>query len=127
MKLLLDTHALLWAVQGDDRLSARARRAIEDGRNELRFSAVSIWEIATKISIGTLRVAWSTRELLAVLRDRGLRPLEVRVEHAAYAAELPRIHADAFDRLLVGQAIVERCRLVTGDAQLAEYPVTRYW
>ena len=122
MRLLLDTHLLLWAAGPSPRLSAQARRAIEDRDNELLFSAASIWEVAIKFS--ARRDAFNTepRVLRRLLLDNQYRELAVSGEHAAAVADLPMLHRDPFDRLLVAQSIVEGFTLLTSDPRVAQYP-----
>ena len=121
MKILLDTHLLLWATAAPGRLSPSAIAILEDPRNEPHFSAASIWEIAIKNATGR---DFSVDP--AVLRSRLLRngytEIEIGSRHAISAAALPMIHKDPFDRLLVAQAKAEGLTLLTVDATLAEYP-----
>jgi PIN domain nuclease of toxin-antitoxin system len=124
VNLLLDTHALLWALAGDPRLGPAAVAAIADRANAVYASAASAWEMAIKVGLGKLDVppdigAWLPDEL----RASGIAPLAVTVEHAAGVEELPRHHADPFDRLLIAQAIAENLVIVTVDRQLAHYGV----
>ncbi len=128
MRLLLDTQAFLWSGSAPERLSPRARRAIEAGRNEVFLSAASVWEIAIKTQIGRLRLARDvetfTRERMA---ESSLVALPVLLPHAIKVASLPEVHRDPFDRLLVAQAIVEDLHLVTADRRLRDYPVKVVW
>lgn len=122
MKLLLDTHLLLWAAGMPDRLSATARALLEDSRNELLFSAASLWEIVIKRSIGRADFSVDARVLRRGLRDYGYQELAISSEHAVFVGSLPSIHKDPFDRILVAQANVEGITLLTADSLLAEYP-----
>ena len=122
MKLLLDTHLLLWAAGEPDRLSADARSAIEAPGNELFFSAASIWEIAIKRSIGRADFQVDARLMRRGLLDNGYSELPVGSEHAVAIDGLPSIHKDPFDRMLVAQAMVEGITLLTADAVVAQYP-----
>lgn len=128
MRLLLDTHALLWAVEDPRRLSPTARRRIEQGRNRVFVSLASLWELAVKSSAGRLE---TTRPLDVIFEDalelQGFEPLDVQVRHAIRLAKLPDLHHDLFDRMLVAQAIEERCTLVTHDRALQSYPVELLW
>ena len=120
MNLLLDTHTLLWWLADDPSLTDRARRAVADGRNTVFLSAVVVWEIRIKQSLGKLEAPDQLREVLE--RQRFL-PLPVTVEHAHAIAGLPPIHRDPFDRLLVAQARVERLTVVTRDRHIPRYGV----
>lgn len=120
MRLLLDTHILLWALSDDPALSEGARTAIVDGRNEVLVSAVSAWEITIKKALGRLRAPDDLPEQLAARR---LAPLDVTIAHALAVGTLPAHHADPFDRLLIAQARVDRLTLVTRDAHIRRYDV----
>lgn len=122
MKLLLDTHILLWAAGQPDRLSAAARKQLSDPKNELLFSAASLWEIAIKKSFGRQDLRVEPRLLRRGLLDNGYTELPVTSEHAVALDSLPDLHRDPFDRILVAQALTEGVTLVTADAQLARYP-----
>ncbi|HET8796418.1 MAG TPA: type II toxin-antitoxin system VapC family toxin [Thermoanaerobaculia bacterium] len=121
MKLLLDTQLLLWAAGRPERLSARAKRQLNDPDNELLFSAASLWEIAIKNSLGRDDFRVEPRVLRRALLDNGYVELPITSEHAVNVDALPPIHKDPFDRLLLAQALVEGVTLLTADAQLARY------
>lgn len=118
MRLLLDTHVYLWSVLDDRKLSKRARQLILDA-DEVFVSAATIWEASIKAGLGKLDV--DVDELVAEISAAGFAELPVRVAHAALVRDLPDIHRDPFDRLLVAQAMTEPLRLVTADAHLAKY------
>ena len=120
MRLLLDTHVLLWALTDDSSLTAAARAAIVDGRNRVVVSAVSAWEITIKRSLGKLRAPADLAEEVAAHR---FTPLAVSLEHALAVGALPDLHRDPFDRLLVAQAGVEGLTIVTRDRAIARYDV----
>ena len=122
MKLLLDTHLLLWAAGSPDQLSAVARPLLEDPSNELLFSAASLWELAIKRSLGRSDFQVDARVLRRGLLDNGYQELAITAEHAVSIDSLPPIHKDPFDRILVAQAIVEGITLLTADAWVAKYP-----
>ena len=122
MKLLLDTHVLLWAAGSPDQLSPDARVMLEDTANELLFSAASLWEIAIKRSLGRSDIQVDSRVLRRGLLDNGYLELPITSEHAVFIESLPPIHKDPFDRILVAQATVEGITLLTGDVQIAQYP-----
>jgi PIN domain nuclease of toxin-antitoxin system len=122
MKLLLDTHLLLWAAGQPNRLSAAALKLIKAPANELLFSAASIWEVAIKRGLGRSDFQADPRLLRRGLLDNGYTELPVLSDHVVAIESLPPIHKDPFDRLLVAQAIVEGITLLTGDTAVAQYP-----
>ncbi|MFN3944338.1 MAG: type II toxin-antitoxin system VapC family toxin [Allosphingosinicella sp.] len=121
MKLLLDTHALLWWLADDARLGPAARRHIGDAGNRVLVSHVSLWETAIKIGIGKLRL--DIGAALAAIRERGLEELGLEPAHLTTLAALERHHRDPFDHMLIAQAIVEGATLMSEDARMGEYPV----
>ena len=127
MKLLLDTHAFLWFVAGDERLSRKARRAMENDEAELHLSSASVWEIAIKSSLGRLTLPTPLRVYVAEKVASGFHMLPVEWEHAAAVETLPLHHRDPFDRLLVAQAMAENLTVVTGDALFRSYGVKVLW
>lgn len=122
MKLLLDTHLLLWAAGDPCRMSPVALALIEDAGNELFFSAASLWEISIKHGLGRVDFQADPRVLRRALLDNGYSELPIISEHAVAIEGLPPIHKDPFDRMLVAQATVEGITLLTADALLAQYP-----
>ncbi len=122
MKLLLDTHLLLWAAGSPDRLSATARSLLDAPLNELVFSSASLWEIAIKQGLARPDFQADARLLRRGLLDNGYQELAITSEHAASTAGLPPIHKDPFDRMLVSQATVEGITLLTADPVVAQYP-----
>lgn len=122
--LIVDTHAALWFLSGDRRLSQTARDLIEDDHLDRRLSAVSVWEVAVKTNLGKLRVAAGFHRLLY---DQGLSALPVFDTHALHVTDLPRYHRDPFDRLLVAQAQAEGMSILSKDKQLRRYDVTVVW
>ncbi len=122
MKLLLDTHLLLWAAGTPDRLPVAARALIEEPRNTLLFSAASLWKIAIKRGLGRADFQVDARVLRRGLLDNGYEELPINSEHAVFIDSLPDLHKDPFDRILVAQATVEGIPLLTPDAVIAQYP-----
>ena len=122
MKLLLDTHLLLWVAGTPKRIPAAARRLIEDAENILLFSTASLWEIAIKRSLGGVDFQVDARLLRRGLLDNGYEELQITSEHAVFIDSLPDLHKDPFDRILVAQATVEGITLLTADVVLAQYP-----
>ncbi len=121
MKLLLDTQLLLWAAGQPERLSAAARRLLNDPRNELVFSAASLWEVSIKASLGREDFKVEPRVLRRALLDNGYTELPITSQHAVSVDALPPIHKDPFDRMLLAQALSEGITLLTTDANLARY------
>jgi len=122
MKLLLDTHLLLWAAGEPGQLSAAARALIDDPNNVLLFSAASLWEVAIKRGLGREDFQVDARLLRRGLLDNGYQELPIASEHAVAIDSLPPIHKDPFDRLLIAQAMVEGITLLTADPLVAQYP-----
>jgi PIN domain nuclease of toxin-antitoxin system len=118
MRLLIDTHVFLWAMAGDKKLSARAQATMLDA-DAVFVSAASIWEISIKSALGKLDA--DVNELVAQMAKAGFRELPVTARHAAAVRDLPEIHRDPFDRLLVAQAMTEPLRLLTDDDNVAKY------
>lgn len=128
MKLLLDTHALLWFLAGDQRLSTPARKAIEDRSNRRLFSVAGAWEAAIKVSLGKLSLGVPFEELVRHrLRDNGIDLLPIETDHIRSLITLPHHHRDPFDRMLVAQATVEEANLVSADSTLDAYGISRIW
>jgi PIN domain nuclease of toxin-antitoxin system len=121
MKLLLDTHLLLWAAGEPGRLPARARALIKDPANETVFSAASLWEIAIKSGLGRDDFHVDPRLLRRGLLDNSYSELPITSEHAVAVDSLPPLHKDPFDRILVAQAMVEGITLLTADPVVAQY------
>jgi PIN domain nuclease of toxin-antitoxin system len=117
LRVLLDTHLLLWALASPTRLSSKTRRRIQE--SEVFASAASIWEISIKSALGKL--AASPNEVLSAIEPAGFEHLPVVGAHAAHVAKLPLLHRDPFDRLLVAQASVEGLILLTDDDALGGY------
>ncbi len=124
-RLLLDTNVAIWLLLGNrSAVSASAQEALQDPRHELLLSAVTVWEIAIKRSLGKLDIdpSWA-RELLRL----DLVQLPVTAEHARRVESLPWHHRDPFDRLLVAQAVAEQCPLITADTRMGAYDVSIVW
>jgi PIN domain nuclease of toxin-antitoxin system len=128
VRLLLDTHAMYWYIEGDPQLSATAQTLIQDASNEVLVSPASYWEIAIKISIGKWQLNRPYQEFLDIgLNQYGFQTLPILPAHTAGLIGLPFHHKDPFDRLLVAQAMVERVAVISSDPQLDAYGVSRIW
>ncbi|MBZ5568954.1 MAG: type II toxin-antitoxin system VapC family toxin [Acidobacteriia bacterium] len=127
MRLLLDTHALLWWLLDDPSLSAKARRAIATTDNEIFVSAASPWEMAIKNKRGKLDVQDLLDRLTQELEEEGFRVLPISIEHALRAGALVEHHRDPFDRMLVAQAQAEHLPILSNDAVFDRYGVRRIW
>jgi PIN domain nuclease of toxin-antitoxin system len=123
LKLLLDTHAAIWWLAGDKRLSKTARAAIATAGAQTAVSVASIWEVSIKRSAGRLRGP----DLTAAAGAAGLPLLRIDERHAKLAGELPLVHRDPFDRMLVAQASVEGLAIVTADERIPQYGVPVIW
>jgi PIN domain nuclease of toxin-antitoxin system len=121
VKLLLDTHLLLWAAGQPERLPKRARSLLLDAKNQLLFSSASLWEVAIKRDLGRKDFTVDPSRLWQRLLANGYLELPVSGEHAITTSTLPRHHKDPFDRILIAQARVEGLTLLTGDASVGEY------
>jgi PIN domain nuclease of toxin-antitoxin system len=121
MRLLLDTHLLLWALAEPDRLDASTRAALEDVSNEVLFSAASLWEIAIKAGLGRSGFAFDPEQIQRAALDTGFVELPIRSDAAVQVAKLPPHHRDPFDRLLIAQAMSGPVRFYTADPKLPPY------
>jgi PIN domain nuclease of toxin-antitoxin system len=122
MKLLLDTHVLLWAAGQPERLSKAAKRLLDDPENQLLFSSANLWEIAITGALGRDDFRVDVRLLRRGLLDNGYHELPIPSEHAVTIEGLPPLHKDPFDRILVAQAVLEGVTLLTADPMVAQYP-----
>jgi PIN domain nuclease of toxin-antitoxin system len=128
LKLLLDTHALIWWLAGNEALSRRAREAIADEANSVTVSAASAREVATKFRIGKLpNAALLVQDFEGIVADQGFAELAVSVRHARLAGEMNIAHKDPFDRLLIAQAQAEDMTLVSSEALFDGFAVKRLW
>jgi PIN domain nuclease of toxin-antitoxin system len=121
LRLLLDTHVLIWAMQQPERLSPTARTALADRQNEIFVSAASVWEIAIKVASG--RLAFPVAAIDIMLAEMGFGVVEIAPRHAVELLALPRLHGDPFDRMLIAQARAEGLTLVSDDAMIRQYDV----
>lgn len=128
MRILLDTHAFLWWITEDSRLSVGARECISDGKNTLLLSAASGWEIAIKVGLGRIELPRPISGFLGEqLRENRIDVLPIQMSHALRVQELPPLHRDPFDRMLVAQAQLEKLPILTSDAWIPRYDVEALW
>jgi PIN domain nuclease of toxin-antitoxin system len=128
MRLLLDTHALLWWLDGDAALSTTARQAIADESNDVFLSAASAWEITTKFRLGRLPgAALVAADTAACLADQGFLELPITIAHGQKAGSLSGPHRDPFDRMLIAQAMIENLILVSNEGLFDAYGAQRLW
>jgi PIN domain nuclease of toxin-antitoxin system len=128
VRVLLDTHAMLWWLADDPRLSLSAREVIADGRNRLLWSMASSWEIAVKVGIGKLELDRPLTRLFAdIVTEQGVELLLIDHDHCARLGGLPLYHRDPFDRMLVVQALQAKVPVLSGDAKLAPYGIDVIW
>jgi PIN domain nuclease of toxin-antitoxin system len=128
MRLLLDTHALIWAVDDPAQLGSAARVALEDESNEILISAATVWEIAIKTGLRKLTLSMPYKEWMnQALADLGSTILPITVEYADAQAALPFHHRDPFDRLLIAQAQVEDMSLASNETTFDDYGIKRVW
>jgi PIN domain nuclease of toxin-antitoxin system len=122
MKLLLDTHLLLWVSGAPERLSKKTKALLNQPENDLFFSAANLWEIAIKQGLGRQDFKVNARALHQGLLENGYHELPILTQHAIAIDSLPAIHKDPFDRILIAQAIIEEMTLLTADTLVAQYP-----
>ena len=125
MRLLLDTHALVWALSDPKKLSAAVRQALENPAHEIFVSVASAWELAIKNALGKIRFPFE--ELAHELAEAGFELLPVRLEHALSVRHLPQHHRDPFDRLLIAQSTHEGLTFVSRDKAFSRYEVPLFW
>jgi PIN domain nuclease of toxin-antitoxin system len=128
MRVLIDSHALVWYVDQDNLLDPASHAAISDPTNDLLLSAGSIWEIGIKVGLGKLVLTQPFKPWMnQAISDLDVTVLPLSVEYVDVQSNLPRHHGDPFDRLIVAQAIVEQVSIISADANLDAYGITRVW
>jgi PIN domain nuclease of toxin-antitoxin system len=128
MRVLLDSHTLIWAGDDPDKVPAPAMGVMQDPANELLISAATIWEMAIKVAVGKLPLSLPYRRWLdKAVADQGLSILPITLDHTEYLVSMPSHHRDPFDRLIAAQAIVEGAPLVSADTIFDAYGVNRIW
>lgn len=128
MNILLDTQAFLWAVADSSKMTERAREVFYNPQNSLYLSAASYWEICIKMSLGKLRLEKGWKKVIdKEMSINSIKWLKLKKEHMVRLLYLPWLHEDPFDRMLVAQAQMEKCAILTPDPQLAQYDVQTIW
>lgn len=127
MKLLLDTHAFIWMDRQPERLPPKVFEACSSGDNELFLSLASIWEMQIKLGLGKLQLGRPLRQIVEDQYANGVAILPVKLSHLWTLADVPPVHSDPFDRMLVAQAMDEKLLFVSGDSVMTSYPVKRFW
>jgi PIN domain nuclease of toxin-antitoxin system len=127
MNILLDTHSLIWFLNGDEKLSLKSREAIESQENLKFVSIASIWEIAIKISLGRFSFDKGFIEFLGLLDDNGFGIIPITVDHALTVSTLKFIHRDPFDRLIVAQAMTDNMTVISKDEEIKKYEINTLW
>jgi PIN domain nuclease of toxin-antitoxin system len=122
MKLILDTHIIIRLVNGDTSIDPAIVRLIDDQSNQKYVSAVSLWEIAIKVSIGKLKMGGTISQIEKLLSNNGISLIDIKSSHLEQLITLPFIHKDPFDRLIITQAIVEKLQIITDDQFIVKYP-----
>ena len=128
MRYLLDTHAFLWFVLDDKRISTKAKSIIADSENEIYFSAASAWEMAIKTKLARLKFKGELGSfIIEQLSTNSFVPLSITISHSLYTEQLPQIHKDPFDRIIIAQSKLEDLPLISTDKKIRKYPTTVVW
>ena len=128
MRYLLDSHAFLWFVLDDQRISKEARSIIEDSKNKIYFSAASAWEIAIKTKLARLKIKGEFESfIIEQLSTNSFVPLSITISHSLYTERLPQIHKDPFDRIIIAQSKLEDLPLISKDKKIRKYKLAMIW
>ena len=127
MKLLLDTHTFIWFINGDGRLSTKAKKEILKSSNSKFISMASIWEMAIKTSLGKLRINYPFKEVFNQIEENGFETLSIISDHTLLVSQLEFHHRDPFDRLIIAQAIFENMKIISKDESFHKYQVKMIW
>ena len=127
MRYLLDTHALIWHLEDDARLSTQAKSVIEDDQNEVIATIASFWEMAIKINLGKLTLKMSLVEMFETLEDMEIRVITIQASHVHIIETLPLHHRDPFDRMIIAQADAEKCTIISIDHAFDAYHTPVLW
>jgi len=124
----LDTHAFLWFVLDDQRISNEAKSIIENSKNEIYFSAASAWEIAIKIKLARLKIKGEFETfIIDQLSTNSFVPLSISISHSLYTHRLPQVHKDPFDRIIIAQSKLENLPLISKDREIRKYKIAMVW
>ncbi|KPA14791.1 twitching motility protein PilT [Candidatus Magnetomorum sp. HK-1] len=127
MKILIDTHTLLWFLSNDVKLSEKAKKIIENSKNDVFVSIASFWEISIKLSLSKLVLDIPFELLFVESENLGIQILQIKKEHLIYLTKLPFFHKDPFDRIIICQGIIEDTAIISIDEKFDEYKVERIW
>ena len=127
MKILFDTHTLIWFIEGNNKLSSKAKSTIEDLNNKRFVSTISLWEIVIKTSRDKLELKQSFKELNKLIFNNDIEIVTVEIPHLDTLSTLPYFHGDPFDRLLISQAITDDLTIISADRHFKDYPVRVTW
>jgi PIN domain nuclease of toxin-antitoxin system len=128
MRYLLDTHAFLWFVLDDKRISTQSKSIIEDSKNKIYFSAASAWEIAIKTKLARLKIKGDFDSfIIEQLSTNSFVPLSITISHSLYTKRLPQVHKDPFDRIMIAQSKLEDLPLISKDKEIRKYNVAMIW
>lgn len=127
MNYILDTHTLIWFLNGDDKLSKKSKDIIEDQENLKLVSIATIWEIAIKISLGKFKFNQGFKQFLDLIEDNGFEIVPITFDHVLTVSKLDFIHRDPFDRLIISQALTDDLTLITKDEYIEKYNVKTTW
>lgn len=127
MDYILDTHTLIWFLNGDDKLSKRAKETVEDQNNAKSVSIASIWEIAIKISLDKFKFEQGFKKFLNLIDENGFEIIPISFDHALTVSTLKFNHRDPFDRLIIAQAMTDNATIITKDNQIEKYDVKTMW
>ena len=127
MDVLLDTHAVIWYVTKDSRLSKTSYEIIDDPANKCFISIASLWEMGIKFSIGKLELNNDLQQIFEIIHRTGFEFLPISVNHVLSCAQLPFHHRDPFDRIIIAQALTEKLSIITQDTHFRKYDVTVVW
>lgn len=127
MKLLLDTHAFMWFVNGDPMLGENAKKSIESKDNSNFLSVASLWEIAIKVNIGKLTLSKPYHTIKQQIEENYIEILPIAFDHTLQIVSMPIYHRDPFDRLIIAQAMAENMTVISKDANFEKYPIKIIW
>lgn len=128
MKILIDTHAFLWLITDNDKLSKKSKLIFTEPKNELFFSMASFWEICIKVSIGKLKLSKNWDKIIKdELISNSVKLLPISVDHCYQITQLPFHHRDPFDRIIISQAIIEKMHIMTVDNHFSQYEINVVW